>query len=105
MGSSANITWLAPVFGVVAMLLTSLLKNKNWSENVKMVILCVVSIAMALVQIFISGQKFDTTGDFLVDLGTVSGVVLATATVIYKTFFNKTAVNDKLTKIGYNSGS
>lgn len=102
MDPNASVTWLAPIFGVVAMLLTSLLKNKNWSETVKMVILGVVSIGMAVLQIFLTGQTFNTTGDFLVDLGTISGVVLATATVIYKTFFNKTQVNEKLTNIGYN---
>lgn len=101
MDPNASVTWLAPIFGIVAMVLTSLLKNKDWSETVKIVILGVVSIVMALVQIFLTGQKFTTTGDFLVDLGTISGVVLATATVIYKTFFNKTSVNDKLTNIGY----
>lgn len=103
MDPNVSVTWLAPVFGVVAMLLTSLLKNKNWSETVKIAVLGVVSVAMALAQIFITGQNFNTTGDFLVDLGTISGVVLATATVIYKTFFNKTSVNNKLTSVGYSN--
>lgn len=92
--------WLIPIFGLVAMLITSLVKKSNWSQTVNTLVLTGVSIVMAGLQLVLTGYNFTTTGDLIVDIGAITGVVLATATVVYKTWFEKTQTNETLTAIG-----
>lgn len=95
MDVTGNLAWLAPLFGVVAMVLTSFVKRPDWSATKKTVVLTVASVAMAVLQLAISGTSFDVA-----NLGATVGVVLSTATVLYNTYFKSTGINSALEQIG-----
>ena len=81
------------VLGVVAMVVTSLVKNPGWTRRAKTAVFTGVAIAAAVAQ-HAANDDLALDGDLL----KTAGVVLGTATTMYNMYFKDTRVNERLEK-------
>lgn len=89
---------LSLIMSVVAVPLTSWLKARDWPTWAKMVALLVVSMVLALVQLFIQsiGQHQFNWTQFVANIPTI----FTLASFIYETYFKNTPLNRDLESQG-----
>jgi hypothetical protein len=89
---------LLVVAGLFVPSIVSFLKKQDWSTRVKTILSVAVAFAVTAGVMAVQGS-FDNWDDFVANLS----VIYATSTVVYNTYFDKTALNEWLTSIGIHS--
>jgi hypothetical protein len=88
--------WANIVAGVIMPFIVSTLKGASWSDTTKVVLSMVVSLILGAITAYIGGGMEWTIGSVLAN----ATAIFTEATLIYKIWFQGSAVNEKLTEIG-----
>lgn len=87
-------TFLELGLGLIMPLIVSALKRENWPNTGKVLLSLAIAVIAATIITLVKGEA---------TLGTIfdkSAVIFATATVFYKTYFQKSSVDNTLTALG-----
>lgn len=95
--SQTVVQLLAAGAGVVAVPITSLIKNRGWDTKLKFAFSGVVSV---LASLGVSITVDATNASEAVNYGSLGAISLAVSQIAYKIFFADTKAEDKLASIG-----